>query len=135
MIIKVTLNDNDYTSFIESYFEMFAFKNYYYEINRNYHDSENPEILKQYVGRRVEAEDLLKKAFYKEHEMTESDKSIFIDIIKNSLTFYICDRIHVEDMFELKDSMVVELLEVTGNKDMNGEVVFYFLQQGKYITC
>ena len=135
MIIKVTLNDNDYTSFIESYFEMFAFKNYYYEINRNYRDSENPDILRQYVNKKIEAEELLKKAFYKEHEMTESDKSIFIDIIKNSLSYYIFDKTDAKYIPKLKGEIEVELLEVTGNKDMNGEVVFYFLQQGKYITC
>lgn len=36
MIIKVTLNDNDFTQFIESYFKRFAFDNYYYYINKVY---------------------------------------------------------------------------------------------------
>ena len=128
MIIKATVNDNDYTGALRLFFQRFKLDNLYHYIRTKYRGN-----VDEYVPRKIEAEDLLQKAMYKESEMTEADKSVFIDIIRNSLnTFLEYNNMKVDI-----DDIKITFEENVTNADVlnsNGEVVFYFLQQGEMVV-
>ena len=71
MLIKVTMNNNDYTGIIENYFKRFII-NYYYHLHKEYDND-----AEKYVPLKINMEDILQKAIYKQKEMNENDYKIF----------------------------------------------------------
>lgn len=126
MIIKTTFNDNDYTQILERYWDKFFFVNYYCYIN-------DIEDVKEYRNRRISAEDLLEKAFFNEDKMVVKEVQEFENIIKESILAYI--KKNEPDKYDyLKDQLYVNIRLSIRDKDENGEVVYYFLRQKRYIT-
>lgn len=135
MIIKLTLNDNDYTGYIEKFLERFKFQNYYIVLKE--YDKDNEEDIKAYVEGHVKREELLDKAFYKEDELTESDIKQFEEYIKEALAYYLYKHniMLSNDLEDYKKIVNVKCLKTMNNKWQNGEVVYYFLQQDSYLVC
>ena len=135
MIIKLTLNDNDYTGYIEKFLERFKFQNYYIVLKE--YDKDNEEDVKAYVEGHVKREELLDKVFYKEDELTESDIKQFEEYTKEALAYYLYKHniMLSNDLEDYKKIVNVKCLKTMNNKWQNGEVVYYFLQQDKYIIC
>ena len=135
MIIKLTLNDNDYTGYIEKFLERFKFQNYYIVLKEYYKDNE--EDIKAYVEGHVKREELLDKVFYKEDELTESDIKQFEEYIKEALAYYLYKHniMLSDDLEDYKKIVNVKCLKTMNNKWQNGEVVYYFLQQDSYLVC
>lgn len=135
MIIKLTLNDNDYTGYIEKFLERFKFQNYYIVLKE--YDKDNEEDIKAYVEGHVKREELLDKAFYKEDELTESDIKQFEEYIKEALAYYLYKHniMLSNDLEDYKKIVDVKCLKTMNNKWQNGEVVYYFLQQDSYLVC
>lgn len=135
MIIKVTLNDNDFTQFIESYFKRFAFDNYYYYINKVYKND-----TQKWVSLHIDMENKMQKAFYKQNEMDKNDYTIFKQYIRQGLAAYIYDNISSITNYSEKsiyNDLQIDFVDAIYDKDIlngNGEVVFYILQQHKYVT-
>lgn len=132
MLIKVTMNDNDYTGVIENYFERFII-NYYHHLHKEYDNN-----VDKYVSLKIDMEDMLKKAIYKQKEMNENDYKIFETYIREGLVDFIYDNISQPLAEEIIDaSLKIEFIEAIYDKDiMNGndEVVVYVLQTGKFIN-
>lgn len=135
MIIKLTLNDNDYTGYIEKFLERFKFQNYYIVLKE--YDKDNEEDIKAYVEGHVKREELLDKVFYKEDELTESDIKQFEEYIKEALAYYLYKHniMLSNDLEDYKKIVNVKCLKTMNNKWQNGEVVYYFLQQDSYLVC
>lgn len=135
MIIKLTLNDNDYTGYIEKFLDRFKFQNYYIVLKE--YDKDNEEDIKAYVEGHVKREELLDKAFYKEDELTESDIKQFEEYIKEALAYYLYKHniMLSNDLEDYKKIVNVKCLKTMNNKWQNGEVVYYFLQQDSYLVC
>lgn len=135
MIIKLTLNDNDYTGYIEKFLERFKFQNYYIVLKE--YDKDNEEDIKAYVEGHVKREELLDKVFYKEDELTESDIKQFEEYIKEALAYYLYKHniMLSDDLEDYKKIVNVKCLKTMNNKWQNGEVVYYFLQQDSYLVC
>lgn len=135
MIIKLTLNDNDYTGYIEKFLERFKFQNYYIVLKE--YDKDNEEDIKAYVEGHVKREELLDRAFYKEDELTESDIKQFEEYIKEALAYYLYKHniMLSNDLEDYKKIVNVKCLKTMNNKWQNGEVVYYFLQQDSYLVC
>lgn len=135
MIIKLTLNDNDYTGYIEKFLERFKFQNYYIVLKE--YDKDNEEEIKAYVEGHVKREELLDKVFYKEDELTESDIKQFEEYIKEALAYYLYKHniMLSNDLEDYKKIVNVKCLKTMNNKWQNGEVVYYFLQQDSYLVC
>ena len=134
MIIKLTLNDNDYTGYIEKFLERFKFQNYYIVLKE--YDKDNEEDIKAYVEGHVKREELLDKVFYKEDELTESDIKQFEEYIKEALAYYLYKHniMLSDDLEDYKKIVNVKCLKTMNNKWQNGEVVYYFLQQDSYLV-
>lgn len=132
MLIKVTMNDNDYTDIIEKYFKRFII-NYYYHLHKEYDND-----AQQYVPLQISMEDKLQKAMYKQKEMNENDYKIFETYIREGLVDFIYDSISQPLAEEIIDaSLKIEFIEAIYDKDIingNDEVVVYVLQTGKYIN-
>lgn len=135
MIIKLTLNDNDYTGYIEKFLDRFKFQNYYIVLKE--YDKDNEEDIKAYVEGHVKREELLDKVFYKEDELTESDIKQFEEYIKDALAYYLYKHniMLSNDLEDYKKIVNVKCLKTMNNKWQNGEVVYYFLQQDSYLVC
>ena len=135
MIIKLTLNDNDYTGYIEKFLERFKFQNYYIVLKE--YDKDNEEDVKAYVEGHVKREELLDKVFYKEDELTESDIKQFEEYTKEALAYYLYKHniMLSNDLEDYKKIVNVKCLKTMNNKWQNGEVVYYFLQQDSYLVC
>lgn len=132
MLIKVTMNDNDYTDIIEKYFKRFII-NYYYHLHKEYDNN-----VEKYVSLKIDMEDILQKAMYKQKEMNENDYKIFETYIREGLVDFIYDNISQPLAEEIIDaSLKIEFIEAIYDKDIingNDEVVVYVLQTGKYIN-
>ena len=132
MLIKVTMNDNDYTGIIENYFERFII-NYYHHLHKEYDNN-----VEKYVSLKIDMEDILQKAMYKQKEMNENDYKIFETYIREGLVDFIYDNISQPLAEEIIDaSLKIEFIEAIYDKDIingNDEVVVYVLQTGKYIN-
>lgn len=135
MIIKLTLNDNDYTGYIEKFLDRFKFQNYYIVLKE--YDKDNEEDIKAYVEGHVKREELLDKVFYKEDELTELDIQQFEEYIKEALAYYLYKHniMLSNDLEDYKKIVNVKCLKTMNNKWQNGEVVYYFLQQDSYLVC
>lgn len=135
MIIKLTLNDNDYTGYIEKFLDRFKFQNYYIVLKE--YDKDNEEDIKAYVKGHVKREELLDKVFYKEDELTELDIQQFEEYIKEALAYYLYKHniMLSNDLEDYKKIVNVKCLKTMNNKWQNGEVVYYFLQQDSYLVC
>lgn len=142
MIIKTTFKDNDFTKILENYWNKFWFKNYYKAVDKldvNITDfdkaiDEDWEQLRKWKDAKIEAEELLDKAFFKESEMTAKDIRRFAKIIKDSIVAFIeepkpvlVDGFSKEDINYLKKNLVVEIKSTLRDKDENGENVYYLL--------
>ena len=132
MLIKVTMKDNDYTGIIENYFKKFII-NYYYHLHKEYDNN-----VEKYVSLKIDMEDILQKAMYKQKEMNENDYKIFETYIREGLVDFIYDSIRQPLAEEIIDaSLKIEFIEAIYDKDItngNDEVVVYVLQTGKYIN-
>ena len=147
MIIRTTFNDNDFTQVLESYWSNFWFKNYYravdkLDVNITDYDKATDEEWKQlrkWKDAKIEAEDLLQRAFY-DGDMVHDDKRLtqkeldrFEKIIRDSILAYVED-IHKEDYDYLSRSLSVSIRKTLKDTWENGEVVYYLLMHKKYIT-
>ncbi len=132
MLIKVTMNDNDYTNIIENYFKQFII-NYYYYIDKEYKSD-----VQKWVPMKISMEDMLQKAMYKQKEMTEEDYKEFKDYIRTGLSAYIYDNMETVLAEEIIYAhLQVDFVDAIYDKDIvagNDEVVVYVLQTGKYIN-
>lgn len=132
MLIKVTMNDNDYTGIIENYFKRFII-NYYYHLHKEYDND-----AEKYVPLKINMEDILQKAMYKQKEMSENDYKIFETYIREGLVDFIYDSVRQPLAEEIIDAKLkIDFVDAIYDKDIlsgNDEVVVYVLQTGKFIN-
>lgn len=132
MLIKATMNDNDFTHYIEKYFKQFII-NYYYYIDREYKDD-----AQKWVPLKISMENKLQKAMYKQSKMDKNDYQIFKQYIRQGLAAYIYDKSGTTYNEELiYADLQIDFVDAIYDKDIvmgNDEVVIYVLQTGKYIN-
>lgn len=132
MLIKVTMNNNDYTGIIENYFKRFII-NYYYHLHKEYDND-----AEKYVPLKINMEDILQKAIYKQKEINENDYKIFETYIREGLVDFIYDSVSQPLAEEIIDAnLKIEFVDAIYDKDIingNDEVVVYVLQTGKFIN-
>lgn len=132
MLIKVTMNNNDYTGIIENYFKRFII-DYYYHLHKEYDND-----AEKYVPLKINMEDILQKAMYKQKEMSENDYKIFETYIREGLVDFIYDSVRQPLAEEIIDAnLKIEFVDAIYDKDIlsgNDEVVVYALQIYKFIN-
>ena len=126
MIIRATFHDNDYKWLLEEFFKRFKFDHYGYHIR----SIEDPF---KYRDMKVEADELFEKVFYKSRQLTKKEALRFTKIIQESFKAYIrsyCSEDNIEYCIQNLD---IKLRKVCEDKWENGEVIYYFINQDKYL--
>lgn len=135
MIIRATFNDNDFTSLLNNYFELFMFKNYKQYIS-------SISDAKKYVEESIKAEDALKYMIYSYskdliNNKDEADKqlNLFINIVQKSISYYINGLVDKDTYKYLIEHLDISVSNTITSKDENGEVVYCFIPQGVILVC
>ena len=126
MIIRATLHDNDYKWLLEEFFKRFKFDHYGYHIR----DIENPS---EYRDKKIEADELFEKVFYKARQLTKKEALSFTKIVKQSFEAYIKAYCSSENIDYCISNLDIKLRKVCADKDENGEVLYYFINQDEYL--
>lgn len=129
MIIKITFNDNDYTQLIEryldvttSYTEFFALfsealNNGDYDTVRKLH--EQRDIFRAYIRDGIT-------------KMSKADKELFEGMLKLEFLSWLKENTQSYDYLE--DNLKITITNRLYSKWENGEVLYYFPSQHKYIV-
>ena len=135
MIIKMTINDSDLTPYIVKFVEGFKFNNYWNIID--YYDEINKLDLNVWYEVRAKLSELFTKALHDENKMTTEELNLFTKYVKEALALYLLKHYVIEgaDFEDYKNALSVECLTLMNNEPQRDEVVYYFLQQDKYLVC
>lgn len=124
MIIRVTFEDNDFMDFLEEYFK-YDFLTYR---EKRLITDMTPEGLKEWKKIKITSDTLLKKLLYDE----PIDKHTFKNFLTEDLNYYIQNKGGDSVNYLLKN-LNIQILDKVGSQWENGEVLYYFCAQAKYI--
>lgn len=137
MIIKFTLNDNDFTHYIELFLKEPLFcRTYEYakhlqaELNR---DDKN--YYSKYKEISLETErfkGLLWKCM--ENTISKEEQKYFLEYLKKIFLYYIKSTKNSDDYKYIEDNINIRLNKTISDKWQNDEIVYYFISCEKYIT-
>lgn len=131
MIIRTTFNDNDYTDYLEEYWNDFMFKNYYAEVDLYKHKDDYDSLLK-YRNLYIEYHDLLDKIILDKKDITEEDLKHFKDLIKRSIIAFIKYEC-LDSIKYLEDNLKIDIVNKVDDTWENREVIYYFLETKQMI--
>lgn len=135
MIIKYTLNDNDFTQVIEMHLDEFGpFQATLYKTIEEHIEFQNN--VRKYDE--MSANDLERK------ELKQKLEKTIIQVFKNYINSikpnsnWQTDRINAEDLNDSKqyifEHIKINIISFVSDKWQNGEVVYYFTSNQKYLT-
>ena len=124
MIIRVTFEDNDFMDFLEEYFK-YDFLTYR---EKRLITDITPEGLKEWKEIKIASDTLLKKLLYDE----PIDKHTLKNFLTEDLNYYIQNKGEDSVNYLLKN-LDIQILDKVGSQWENGEVLYYFCAQAKYI--
>lgn len=124
MIIRTTFNDNDYTDYLEEYWNDFMFKNYYAEVDLYKHKDDYDSLLK-YRNLYIEYHDLLDKIILDKKDITEEDLKHFKDLIKRSIIAFIKYEC-LDSIKYLEDNLKIDIVNKVDDTWENREVILFF---------
>lgn len=137
MIIKFTLNDNDFTHYIELFLKEALFcrayeyaKHLQAELNR---DDKN--YYSKYKEISLEAEkfkNLLWKCM--ENTISKEEQKYFLEYLKKIFLYYIKSTKDTDNYKYIEDNINIRLNKTISDKWQNDEIVYYFISCEKYIT-
>lgn len=132
MIIKMTVEDNDFTELLEDFANDLV-NLFFQETKYNYENDYNTEILHQLI----ETEEIIRRTLWAESikELTEEGKTLLKARLHIMWGKYV-DSGEQEDRIKeyLKRDFKVDLSFKFEDKWENGEVVYYFTHAGKWIS-
>lgn len=132
MIIRMTVEDNDFTEMLED-FATDLRKLFFQETKSSYENDYNPEILRQLI----EAEETIRQTLWAESvkEVTDEGKTLLKARLHIMWGRYV-DSGEQEDGVKdyLKRDFKVDLSFNFEDKWENGEVVYYFTTADKWIS-
>lgn len=126
MIIRATFHDNDYKWLLEEFFKRFKFDHYGFHIR----GIEDP---REYRDKKVEADDIFEKVFYKSRELTKKEALRFTKIVQQSFESYIKAYCSEDNAKYCIENLDIKLRKVCADKWENGEVLYYFINQDTYL--
>lgn len=124
MIIRVTFEDNDFMDFLEEYFK-YDFLTYR---EKRLITNITPEGLKEWKEIKITSDSLLKKLLY--DELTNKDT--LKNFLTEDLNYYIQNK-GGDSVDYLLKNLNIQILDKVGSQWENGEVLYYFCAQAKYI--
>ena len=132
MIIRMTVEDNDYTELLEDFADNLK-AHFFQETKSNYENDYNPEILHQLI----ETEETIRQTLWSSSakEVTNEGKTLLKARLHIMWGKYV-DSGEQEDRIKeyLKKDFKVKLGFKFEDKWENGEVVYYFTNANKWIS-
>lgn len=131
MIIRLSVNDNDFTQQIESYVKNFVC--YIRELMPEQDLGENPTFEEVYNWRQRDKEINRLMNPNSSVVLTDKDKRVIVSQIKRTFEVY-CDNHFDKDTANyLKKGLNVKVLTRIEDKWENGEAIYWFQHADKYI--
>ena len=132
MIIRLTVEDNDFTEQIERYMKNFVL--YIREMMPEQDLGENPTFEQVYAWRLRDKKINSIMNPNITSTLTDKDKKYIVQQVKNTFATF-CDNHFDEDTAEyLKKKLDVRVLSRMEDKWENGEVLYWFQHADKYIV-
>lgn len=137
MIIKFTLNDNDFTHYIELFLKTPLIirasdysKHLQLKLSRN-----SKDYYKKWKDISLEREEFL-NLLYKcvENKINEEEQEKLLKYLKKVFLLYIKATTNDDDYNYIKNNIIIRLNKTIDDKWQNDEVVYYFISNEKYIT-
>lgn len=129
MIIKITFKDNDYTQLLERFLDVsHSFTEFYNLYSEALNECDIDTLHKLYEQRDVF------RAYIRDGitKMPKVDKDLFEGMLKLEILAWLKENTIKYDY--LKDQLEITITNRMTSKWENGEVVYYFPSQHKYIT-
>lgn len=129
IVLKASLQDNDYIMYLKGFFKKFSITNYYLSIKCIKDD-------KEFVHKHTEVENILEKIIFHEEDASDEEIKKFVEIAKKSLKIYLKNH-NVED--NAINDLKFELVDINKSiKDIikwnNGEDIYYFVSSGQKLV-
>lgn len=131
MIIKITFNDNDFTSVIEEFLDKWKQNSFMYDVLNDMDEYERNDETGKYIDASHvwrERNDLLHKDKY-----DDIDVCNLLNAFRISFSTYLEDN-YCKDALYLIGQLKVRSVKSIKDQWLNGEVVYYFPKRDKYIT-
>lgn len=129
MIIKITFNDNDYTQLIERYLDVTTSYTEFFALFSEALDSGDYNITRKLYEQRDIFRAYIREGITK---MSKADKELFEGMLKLEFLSWLKENTQSYDYLE--DNLKITITNRLYSKWENGEVVYYFPSQHKYIT-
>lgn len=127
MIIRVSVNDNDFIAPLEDFFKKFRFSNFYEYQNYISSDIQFKEVS-------IEMHELLQKVIYKAEELTDAEKNKFIEYVRLSIIAYV-NKLQPDDVVAyFRKNLTISVVEAFKETWENDEALYYFINADKYIV-
>lgn len=132
MIIRTTLNDNDFTEILENFYKEF-WKGIFLLTEKHKEDI-HQSILDNDEYHKFER--LYKKTGMNSNQLSDKDKEIILDYIKrNIIEYYLKYYSGPDDNTNyFKENLKLSFVESVKDNFENGEVVYYFTTQDTFVS-
>lgn len=135
MIIKITVKDNNYTELIEEFFTKFkrlSLAKFYKKKNDN-----SEEFLRKYFGV-GQYDEKINNLIYTEKSKIKYIYTRNSNLIAKYIKELFCSFVEDKELSSIKkylfSNLQVVILDTFDDKDENGECVYYFASNNKFIT-
>jgi len=131
MIIRLTVNDNDFSEKIQGYFADFWMRMLELHPDSCLSEKSPYEELRAWRERENQIRTIMNPN--NDHELSDEEKNIIIEQVKRTFTQYV-DRWYHEDAEYLKKNLEVSIINSVTDKWENGEVFYWFQHANKVIN-
>lgn len=131
MIIRLTVNDNDFTDKIFGYFNDFWMRMLELHPDSCISESSSYEELRDWRHRENQIRTIMNPN--NDEELSSEEKDIIIRQIKRTFGQYV-DKWCIEDAEYLKKKLEVSIIDSATDKWENGEVFYWFQHANKVIN-
>ena len=131
MIIRLTVNDNDFSDKIQRYFGDFWIRMLELHPDNCLSDRASYEELKSWRERENQIRTIMNPN--NDHELSDTEKAVVIEQVKRTFGQYV-DRWCFEDSDYLKNNLEISIIDSVTDKWENGEVFYWFQHANKVIN-
>lgn len=129
MIIKATFNDNDFTDYLEQFFDEF-YVNLYLCL-----DELEQKSKEEFNKKWFELDNIYKRTGEKVGTLTKNEISYFLDSVKQSIITYLKNlKLEPSTITYLAEELKVKCVKQISDTCKNNEVVYYFTMHHKCIS-
>ena len=128
MIIKYTVNNNDYTNKIKNFYKQIKFNNSVW-LKNEFLDYKDKKVLDKAVETSIRFESLFEKYLYNKAKMTYKEIQKLNFLLDCKFNYFL----KTNNMKNLIDNKLIEIVSAVADKNLNGEVIYYFVETDQIV--